>query len=130
MVLKIGHRDFIVQALQDSAIDPAIFGWPPLDPAVTAVAIGEHPPCADRVAAASSRHAGPVTADEILTQPIILRDPESGTRILATRFLDQIGEGRPYETIQMRANGTIKQSVIAGLGIAMTSQHRVTEELK
>lgn len=43
MVLKIGHRDFIVQALQDSAIDPAIFGWPPLDPAVTAVAIGEHP---------------------------------------------------------------------------------------
>ena len=46
------------------------------------------------------------------------------------RYLDRIGEGKPYESLQMGSNETIKQAVIAGLGIALISQHTVTEELK
>lgn len=130
VVLKIGNRDFIIQALQDSALDLAIMGRPPRDPAVVAAAIGDHP----HVLIAPPRHplaqVAAVTAEDILSQPLILREPGSGTRILATRYLDRIGEGRPYETTEMGSNETIKQAVIAGLGIAMISQHTVTEELK
>ena len=47
-----------------------------------------------------------------------------------TRFLDRIGEGRPMRTIEMGTNETIKQAVMAGLGIALISQHTVMEELR
>lgn len=130
VVLRIGNRDFIIQALQDGAVDLAIMGRPPRDPPVTSLAIGTHPhvliaPPGHRLAALPA-----ITAEDILAEPIILREPGSGTRILATRYLDRIGEGRPYETAEMGSNETIKQAVIAGLGVAMISQHTVTEELK
>jgi phosphoserine phosphatase len=46
-----------------------------------------------------------------------------------SRFLDRLGDGRPYDVITMSSNETIKQAVIAGLGIALISQHTVVEEL-
>jgi DNA-binding transcriptional LysR family regulator len=49
---------------------------------------------------------------------------------LLIRYLDGFGDGAPYRFIEMGTNETIKQAVIAGLGIAMISQHTVTEELK
>ncbi len=47
-----------------------------------------------------------------------------------SRFLDRIGEGRPVRTSEMGTNETIKQAVMAGLGIALISQHTVMEELR
>ena len=47
-----------------------------------------------------------------------------------TRFLDRIGEGRPVRTIEMGTNETIKQAVMAGLGIALISRHTVMEEIR
>jgi DNA-binding transcriptional LysR family regulator len=46
-----------------------------------------------------------------------------------TRYLDRIGDGHVFETVEMGSNETIKQAVIAGLGIAFLSLHTVTEEL-
>ncbi|WP_343079476.1 LysR family regulator CbbR [Ostreiculturibacter nitratireducens] len=130
IILRIGNRDAIITALQDSAIDLAIMGRPPRDPPVESLLIGEHP----HVLIAPPDHrlakGGSITADDILSETIIVREPGSGTRILATRYLDRIGEGRPYETTEMGSNETIKQAVIAGLGIAMISAHTVTEELR
>ena len=130
IVLRIGNRTSIISALHENAIDLAIMGRPPRDPPVVAVPIGEHPhvliaPPGHRLAQAP--HLRP---EDILSETIIMREPGSGTRILATRYLDRIGEGRPYETTEMGSNETIKQAVIAGLGLAMISLHTVTEELK
>ena len=44
-------------------------------------------------------------------------------------FLDRIGEGRVYDITTMSSNETIKQAVMAGLGIALISQHTVVDEL-
>ena len=46
------------------------------------------------------------------------------------RFLDQLGEGKPFTFTEMESNETIKQAVIAGLGIALISYHAVSDELK
>ncbi|MCB1350675.1 MAG: LysR family transcriptional regulator, partial [Maritimibacter sp.] len=59
----------------------------------------------------------------------IVREEGSGTRILMERFLDRIGEGRVYDITTMSSNETIKQAVMAGLGIALISQHTVVDEL-
>ena len=128
--LYIGNRNDIVTALNERSVDLAIMGRPPREPMVRAKAIGEHPHL--MIAAPENRLAGRdfIEPEEMLDEVIISREPGSGTRILMMRFLDRIGEGKPYETLQMDSNETIKQAVIAGLGIAMISQHTVTEELK
>jgi len=128
--LHIGNRGAMVQALNERSIDLAIMGRPPREPMVTATAIGAHPHL--MIAAPDNRLAGRefIEPEEILDEVIISREPGSGTRILMVRYLDRVGEGKPYETIEMGSNETIKQAVIAGLGIALISQHTVTEELK
>ncbi|MFN3525528.1 MAG: LysR substrate-binding domain-containing protein, partial [Paracoccus sp. (in: a-proteobacteria)] len=72
----------------------------------------------------------PVTPDDLLTQTFLSREEGSGSRNLMTRFLDRIGEGTPWRAVEMGTNETIKQAVIAGLGIALISQHTCTEELR
>ncbi len=47
-----------------------------------------------------------------------------------TRYLDRVGEGMPYRHIEMGSNETIKQAVIANLGIAMISMHTACEEIR
>jgi len=129
IVLKVGNRTMIINALGDGSVDLAIMGRPPRAPAVEATAIGDHPhillaPPDHRLAQLDK-----VQPQDILNETMILREPGSGTRIMTTRFLDRLGEGHPYTSIEMGSNETIKQSVIAGLGIAILSRHTVTEEL-
>ena len=128
--LEVGNRGMILQALTERSVDIAIMGRPPRQPVVTSKPIGVHPMV--MIAPLGHRLAGlkKVDPDDLLDEPIISREQGSGTRILMIRYLDRIGEGKPYETVDMGSNETIKQAVIAGLGIAMISQHTVTEELK
>lgn len=49
---------------------------------------------------------------------------------MTTRYLDRIAPSMPYQTIEMDSNETIKQAVIAGLGIALISAHTIIEELR
>jgi len=130
VTLKVGNRDEIIAMLNNNAVDLVIMGRPPRVPAVTASVIGEHP----HVIIAPPGHclltAAEISAEELLRERFITREPGSGTRILMTRYLDQIGQGQPYRTIEMGSNETIKQAVIAGLGIALISRHTVMAELQ
>ncbi len=130
IVLRIGNRDSVIQSLQDGGIDLAIMGRPPRDPPVESLPIGAHP----HVLIAAPDHplvlADTIRPDDIMAQTFLVREPGSGTRILANRWLDRFGEGRPFDATEMESNETIKQAVMAGLGIALISYHTVTEELR
>ncbi|WP_137702739.1 LysR family regulator CbbR [Marimonas lutisalis] len=130
VILKVSNRDGIITALQQRAIELAIMGRPPRTPAVHAEPIGEHPHV--MIAAPDHPLAGRrgIAPQALLDQTFIAREQGSGTRILMTRYLDRIGGGTPYRLVEMDSNETIKQAVMAGLGIAMISQHTVTEELR
>lgn len=120
----------VVTALHERSIDMAIMGRPPREPEVLAEGIGVHPHL--MIAAPDHKLAQRdfVPPEELLDEVIISLEEGSGTRILMIRYLDRVGEGKTYETLEMGSNETIKQAVIAGLGIALISQHTVTEELK
>ena len=128
--LKVSNRDGMITALQQRTIELAIMGRPPRSPSVRAEPIGEHP----HVMIAAPDH--PLAArrgiapQALLEQTFIAREQGSGTRILMTRYLDRIGHGTPYRLVEMESNESIKQAVMADLGIAMISQHTVTEELR
>ncbi len=45
------------------------------------------------------------------------------------RFLERIGGGRVFEVVEMGTNETIKQAVMAGLGVAIISAHTCLTEI-
>lgn len=128
--LKVGNRETISAALQARAVDLAIMGRPPRQPDVDADPLGDHP----HVMIAPPDHplarAAGATPEALLRETFLLREPGSGTRILMERYLDALGEGRDYAAIELGTNETIKQAVMAGLGLAILSAHTVTAELQ
>lgn len=128
--LTVGNRAEIIDALADGSVDLAIMGRPPRAPLVRDESLGEHP----YVLIAPPGHplAGrcDVSPEALLEQTFLLREPGSGTRILTERHLDRLGDGRSWRSIELGTNETIKQAVIAGLGIAIISAHTVAQELE
>lgn len=127
--LHVGNREQTIEALETRAVQLAIMGRPPRFPVNHSEPVGPHP----HVLIAPPDHflAGRANADPelLIDETFIAREEGSGTRILMSRFLDRIGEGRIYDITTMSSNETIKQAVMAGLGIALISQHTVVEEL-
>lgn len=128
--LKVGNREEIIDMLARGAIELAIMGRPPVSPESVCDELGEHPYLV--IAPPGHRLAGHRRVDpaEILDETFLCREEGSGSRILMTRYLDRIGEGRPYRVVEMGTNETIKQAVMAGLGIAVISGHTVVPELE
>lgn len=127
--LIIGNRQQIISALEDQSIDLAIMGRPPRFPAVESVALGDHPHILIAAPDHPLANARDILPERLLAETFIMREPGSGTRILMERFLDREGEGRTYEKIEFNTNETIKQAVIADLGIALISAHTVMDAL-
>lgn len=128
--LRVGNRGDIINAIQERSIELVIMGRPPRSPAVSADILGDHP----HILIASPDHrlarTEGIKPSELLKETFISREIGSGTRILMNRYLDEIGRGQVYYTIEMGTNETIKQAVIANLGIALISQHTATEEIR
>ncbi len=127
--LTIGNRRSIISALEDHSIDLAIMGRPPRYPAVESVTIGDHP----HILIAAPDHPlvnnRDISRRDLFSETFIQREVGSGTRILMERFLDRTGEGLTYDYMEFNTNETIKQAVIAGLGIALISAHTVMDAL-
>jgi LysR family transcriptional regulator for metE and metH len=58
-----------------------------------------------------------------------MRETGSGTRLLAERFLHK-HHIKPRIGMEIGSNETIKQAVIAGLGIAFISAHTIASEIE
>jgi LysR family transcriptional regulator for metE and metH len=126
--LFIGNRQDIGAALRGYELDIAIMGRPPIDLEVDVHLIGDHPhvviaPTAHRLARRSN-----IAPAELATETFLTREPGSGTRSLMEQFFGGAGI-RPTVGMEMGSNETIKQAVIAGLGIAFISAHTVATEL-
>src|SRR3954452_9040853 len=65
---------------------------------------------------------------DLADETFLMREPGSGTRGLMEQLFETAGV-RPNIGMAMSSNETIKQAVIAGLGIAFISAHTVATEL-
>ena len=128
--LKIGNREETIAGLARGEFDICIMGRPPREPLVDSWPLADHP----HVLIANAGHPlaarDSIAPEELFGERFVLREAGSGTRILSWRFLDDIGKGRVFETIEMSSNETIKQAVISGLGLAVISAHTVAYELE
>ena len=69
-----------------------------------------------------------ISPQEIAGQSILMREVGSGTRLLAERFLAK-HRIKPRIGMEIGSNETIKQAVMAGLGIAFISAHTIAAEI-
>jgi len=126
--LFIGNRQEIGTALRGYDLDIAIMGRPPVDIPMNVHLIGDHPhviiaPTGHRLARKTRLALSDLTGETFLT-----REPGSGTRGLMEQLFES-ARLSPTIGMTMSSNETIKQAVIAGLGIAFISAHTVATEL-
>ncbi len=128
VTLSIGNRQEIGTALRGYDLDFAIMGRPPADIDMDVRLIGDHPhviiaPTGHRLARKSR-----IAISDLASETFLMREPGSGTRGLMEQLFEA-AQVRPKLGMAMSSNETIKQAVIAGLGIAFISAHTVATEL-
>ena len=73
-------------------------------------------------------HKRRVRAADLIDEPFILREPGSGTRVVAEAALAEHGI-HPGTTVQLGSTEAIKQAVAAGLGLAVVSRAAAADQL-
>jgi len=125
----IGNRAETMSSLRSGDIEIALAGRPPADLPVDKAAIGPHPyvmiaPPTHRLARKAR-----IARAELAGETFLFREPGSGTRSLFDYFIGDMPFRRAQIGIELGSNETIKQAVMAGLGVALISAHTVAAEL-
>jgi DNA-binding transcriptional LysR family regulator len=125
--LRVNNREIVVRQLADNEIDLAIMGQPPQEFTTVADAFADHPLVI--IAAPDHPLAGQdhILPSQLNEHSFLIREPGSGTRATMERFFVETGIA-PQPTMEMVGNETIKQAVMAGLGLAFISAHTVSLE--
>ena len=128
--LGVSNRQTVVRQLADNEIDLAIMGQPPQELPTEAEAFADHPLVIvgppDHPFAARSP-TSPATPKMLAAETFLIREPGSGTRAAMERYFDDIGF-KPTQVLLLGDSETVKQAVMAGLGIAFISAHSVQLE--
>ena len=130
MKLHIGNRAEIVEKLKNHEVDIVLMGRPPRDFEVRSQVFGDHPlvfiaPAGHPLAA---KHD--ISKEQIANESFLIRERGSGTRTSLEIFISEVPGRLEHLGAEMGSNETIKQSVIAGLGIAFISAHTIEQELE
>lgn len=127
--LAVGNREQLVKMLQGNELDIAIMGRPPNELATRAEPFAAHP----HVFVAAPDHPllrqGHTTVESLKPYGFILRERGSGTRAAMEKFLER-SRLEPRVVMEMTSNETIKQAVMAGMGVSFLSLHTIGLELE
>jgi len=126
--LAVGNRETTLAALEGLELDLAITGRLPEQLDVRAQCIGEHPQI---VIAAADHPLAPrrkIPLAALRGETFLLREAGSGTRSVADGVIAEAGIDAAAG-IEFGSNETIKQAVMAGMGIAVISGHTVAAEI-
>jgi DNA-binding transcriptional LysR family regulator len=128
--LRVGtNREDLATLLQHGEVDLAVMGRPPEEMAMRAEPFAAHP----HVFVAPPGHPilklGQAPVAALAGWPLIVREDASGTRALMDRFF-QDHRVQPRIAMEMPNNETIKQAVMAGMGLGFLSLHTLVLELR
>jgi DNA-binding transcriptional LysR family regulator len=124
VTLSVNNREVIVRELERNEIDVAIMGTPPQSIETDALPFADHP----LVIIASPTHplagARRIPLDALAAEHFLVREQGSGTRSSMERFFAERGFAPKIRNV-MSSNETIKQAVMAGMGLALISRHTI-----
>lgn len=127
--LTVHNREELLRSLHDNLTDLAIMVRPPEDPCMMRQAFAPHP----YVIVASPQHplAGKknISRTRLLREPFIVRERGSDTWLsMQESFGEQLAQINV--AMEIKSFETIKQAVIAGMGISFLSVHTISLELQ
>ena len=125
--LDVTNRQAVLSRLEENSVDIVLMGQPPggldveakafMDNPLIVIAPPNHP--------LAGRRRVPLSA--LARETFLIREPGSGTRSAMERFFTEKGIA-PRISVEMASNEAIKQSVEAGLGLGVVSNHTVELE--
>lgn len=124
-----GNREQLIRMLQANDVEIAVMGRPPTELATRAEPFAAHP----HMLVAPPDHpllkVGQLTVDHLRPYSFIVRERGSGTRAAMEKFmLSQRLE--PSVLMEMTSSESIKQAVMAGMGLSFLSLHTLGLELE
>jgi DNA-binding transcriptional LysR family regulator len=124
VMLRDGNRSFIQAALASGALDLAIMGQAAPGADVVAQRFALHPSLIIGPPGHKLLECAQVAPALLRSEWFIVREQGSGTRLLSDAFFHAAGF-TPRVAMETSSNEMIKQAVIAGMGLALLSQHTV-----
>jgi LysR family transcriptional regulator for metE and metH len=127
--LQVGNRETTIDKLENMELDFAITGLPPSHFEVRSEYIGKHPQIIIAPPDHEFSHSRRISLTSLQDETFLLREPGSGTRSVADKLFAK-NKFIPGTGVEFGSNETIKQAVMAGMGIALISAHTVAAELE
>jgi LysR family transcriptional regulator, low CO2-responsive transcriptional regulator len=126
--LQVNNREAVVQMLAGNEIDVAVMGTAPRRLDTVAAPFARHPLVVIAHPGHPLAHRKRIPLTALEAETFIVREPGSGTRSAMERFFT---ERRINVRVGMEisSNETIKQAVMAGMGVSFISQHTIGLEL-
>jgi LysR family transcriptional regulator, low CO2-responsive transcriptional regulator len=119
-----GNREQLVALLRANEVDLAIMGRPPRELATRAEPFAVHPHSVVATPDHPLMRIGHAPASLLNNYEFIIREPGSGTRAAMEKFFAD-HRLQPRVAMEMTSNETIKQAVMAGMGVSFLSLHTI-----
>jgi len=126
--LSVSNREQVVRDLTDNSVDLAIMGAPPRGLDTIAVPFARHPIAIIAPPGHALARGRRLPLARLAGETFLIRERGSGTRSAMERVFRE-RRFHPRETIEMSSNETIKQAVMAGMGVSFLSLHTVGLEV-
>jgi LysR family transcriptional regulator, low CO2-responsive transcriptional regulator len=127
--LSVNNRDSVIDQLVSNEVDLAIMGRSPQALETVAEVFAQNPhviiAAPDHPLARERR----IAVDRVAKEIFIVREPGSGMRLAMEQFFEEraltcrVG-------MEMASNETIKQAVMAGMGVSFISRHTIDLEIQ
>jgi DNA-binding transcriptional LysR family regulator len=126
--LQADNREAVVRTLAANDVDMALMGRPPGDIDVEATPFADHPLVVIAPPSHPLARRRQIPIEALANETFLVREMGSGTRTAMERFFQE--RGIPLRVgMEMPSNETIKQAVMAGLGLSFISLHTIALEL-
>jgi DNA-binding transcriptional LysR family regulator len=127
--LTVNNRSSVIEQLVSNEVDLAIMGRSPQSLDTVAEPFAQNP----HVIIAAPDHPlaseRDILVETVARENFIVREPGSGTRLAMQQYFDEFGLACKVG-MEMASNETIKQAVMAGMGISFISRHTIDLELQ
>jgi DNA-binding transcriptional LysR family regulator len=129
--LKVHNREELLQQLEENRTDLAIMVRPPKDLDTLNESFAPHP----YIMVAAPNHPlakeKNIPVSRLLAEPFVVREKGSDTwNSMEEGFAGRLALDQIQIAMEIKSTETIKQAVIAGIGISFLSAHTISLELK
>jgi len=119
--LEIHNRETLLVRLASNADDLYVFGSPLEREDVVTQALLPNPLVVFARNDHPLAHARKISLARLAAEPFLMREPGSGTRLIASKLFEQHGLA-PKISLELNDDEAIKQAILAGMGVAIMSR--------